>query len=56
MGGGKRGVTRTQNTEVGNILMSTAKQEIGNTFKSLALRTVFREPGEITTPRPEHRV
>lgn len=32
----------TQNTEVGNILMSTAKQEIGNTFKSLALRTVFR--------------
>lgn len=32
----------TQNTEVGNILMSRAKQEIGNTFKSLALRTVFR--------------
>lgn len=37
------GYMHTQNTEVGNILMSTAKeQEIGNTFKSLALRTVFR--------------
>ena len=50
---GRGGVhAHTQNTEVGNILMSTAKQEIGNTFKSLALRTVFgsqaksrREPG-----------
>lgn len=35
---------RTQNTEVGNILMSKAKQEIGNTFKSLALSTVAQEP------------
>lgn len=34
----------TQNTEVGNILMSKAKQEIGNTFKSLALSTVAQEP------------
>lgn len=32
----------TLNTEVGNILMSTAQQEIGNTFKALALRTAFR--------------
>lgn len=36
------GYVHTQNTEVGNILMSTAKQEIGNTFTALALRTVFR--------------
>lgn len=31
----------TQSTVVGNILMSTAKQEIGNTFKSLALGTLL---------------
>lgn len=31
-----------KNTEVGNILMSTVKQEIGNTFKSLALSAVLR--------------
>lgn len=27
--------SQKKNTEVGNILMSTVKQEIGNTFKSL---------------------
>lgn len=38
-----RGGARThKNTEVGNILMSTVKQEIGNTFKSLALNAALR--------------
>ena len=49
------GTVRAQNTEVGNILMSTAQQEIGNTFKSLALRTAFGSQGEITA-RARHRV
>ena len=53
--GGGGGTVRAQNTEVGNILMSTAQQEIGNTFKSLALRTVFGSQGEITA-RARHRV
>lgn len=50
------GTVRAQNTEVGNILMSTAQQEIGNTFKSLALRTAFGSQGEITARAPASRV
>lgn len=40
--------------EVGNILMSTAEQEIGNTFKSLARRTALRSQAE--SPRRASRV
>lgn len=57
-GGGSCMCTHAQkkNTEVGNILMSTVKQEIGNTFKSLALSVALGSQSENQRASPASSV